>query len=111
MAAITASSSLGLEGRDVEDRAEDLFLHLGDAGDLEDDGGDEGALPRRLQAGAARRRGRRTRRYRPRTCCLAADVDDRAEIGVEGPRVADRQLVHGAVEHFEGAFGAVSSCR
>ena len=97
-----------LVAQDVEDGAEHLALQLGEVADLEHGGGDEGAgsavgeLRLVVPLGGALHAVDVGLEL-----ALRLGVDDRADVGRELRRVADGELVHGALEHGDGAVGHV----
>ncbi len=100
---------MGLPAHDVQDRAEDLVIEPPGAVDLEGARGEEGAVlgPGRQRtlieepALASHAKGVLLQRLAGRL------VDDRADIGFEQRRVADRELGHRTRQHRQQAVGDV----
>ena len=96
----------GLEGDDMQDGAEDLALHLRDAAHPDH---------RRRNEGAGGRGGQFLHHppFCPGSIDIGADrplrlgINHRADIGVQMPGVAQRQLIHRARQHLQQVIGDV----
>ena len=97
---------LGLEGGQMQHRAEDFTLEIFDATDADQAGGDKGADIRRHQLVHQAALG--ARRLDVIGNALARGfVDHRAAIGRDMPRRADAKHVHRALEHLDEILGDV----
>ncbi len=101
--------SFAVVAQDVQNRAKDFTLDIGDGTDLDQCGSDEGAV-----AGFV---GQRQRLHRMAPLAHGLDMgaerglglraDDGADIHVQPVGSANRQLPHRATQHGQGAIGDV----